>query len=393
MIRRRSIRASRIKRMLYHVAKGPVYVLNRIFTALTLLNRRKRAALFASLAVAALVGVLLILPKSGQGAGVKKGGPALARIGALPEDGQMLEIVPPKAPLETTPVPSPEPTPDPSLYYGVEDSEAVTELQLRLMELGYLDIDEPTLHFGPATEDAVMRFQRQHELQQDKIAGAQTLALIYSDDAKKYTLLEGTRGTDVDSFQRQLKELGYLRKVTGYYGSETIEAVKAFQKVNGLSVDGKAGEKTFNMINSDKAKQSPELAKQARSRANIKKMIEIAKAQLGAKYIRGNEGPNSYDCSGLVYYCLKQGGSNRRRLNAAGYSNIEDWEKIDSLSKLKAGDLLFFRNNSGSKIGHVGIYIGNGEMVEASSNNGKVVRRSCTSATWKRLFAWARRPW
>ncbi len=48
--------------MLYHVAKGPVYVIDRIFTALTLLNRRKRAALFAYLAVAALVGVLLIIP-------------------------------------------------------------------------------------------------------------------------------------------------------------------------------------------------------------------------------------------------------------------------------------------------------------------------------------------
>ncbi len=393
MIRRRSIRTSRFKRMLYHVAKGPVHVLDRVLTALTLISRRKRAALLAAAcSIAALVVVLLILPKKGDGAGVKKAEPALIRAAAS-IDGQMLEIPPPKAPAEITPEPVPEPTPDPSLYYGVEDSEAVMELQLRLMELGYLDIDEPTLHFGPATEDALMRFQRQHELQQDKIAGEQTLALIYSDDAKKYTLLEGTRGTDVDSFQRQLKELGYLRKVTGYYGSETIEAVKAFQNVNKLSIDGKAGEQTFNMINSDKAKQSPALAKQARSKATISKMIEVAKAQLGSKYIRGNEGPNSYDCSGLVYYCLKQGGSNRRRLNAAGYANIEDWERIDSLSKLKPGDLLFFRNNSGSKIGHVGIYIGNGEMVDASSNNGKVVRRSCTSATWKRLFAWARRPW
>jgi cell wall-associated NlpC family hydrolase len=72
----------------------------------------------------------------------------------------------------------------------------------------------------------------------------------------------------------------------------------------------KPASRRFELINSDKAKQSPTLAKEARRKANIDTMIATAKAHLGDKYILGNEGPNTFDCSGLVYYCLKEAGSN-----------------------------------------------------------------------------------
>jgi len=282
--------------------------------------------------------------------------------------------------------------PDPTLKEGMEN-EQVQKLQERLMDLGYLDIDESTLKFGSATEYAVELFQRQHSLQQDGIAGPLTLEMIYSDEAKKYTLLEGTRGTDVDSFQRRLRELGYLDKVTGYYGTETIEAVKAFQKRNGLSVDGKAGEYTFDLIYSPKAKATAEKSKEERRKGNINKFLQAAKDQLGKKYVLGDEGPNTFDCSGLVTYCLRKAGSSTGRYSAAGFSQVDRWEKITSMSKLEKGDLLFFYNNARTKIGHVGIYIGGGEMIDASSSKGRVVRRSCRTSYWKKQFKLARRPW
>ena len=311
------------------------------------------------------------------------------------DDAMVLSALITPAPTPTPTPPPPTPTPVPTLERGAT-GEAVTELQARLMDLGYLDIDEPTDLFGPATKDAVQRFQRQHAdshgLDQDGRAGALTQEALFSSEAKKYVLMQGTDGSDVENFQQQLKELGYLSKVTGHYGDETIAAVKAFQERNGLSADGKAGEKTFDLINSDKAKPSPNVAKQTRTKANIDKMIATAKEQLGDKYILGNTGPNSFDCSGLVYYCLKAAGSNRRRLNAAGYSAVSDWEKI-SFSNIKKGDLVFFYNNAKTKVGHVGIYIGGGEMIDASSKNGKVVRRSVSTSYWKTHFVCARRPW
>lgn len=319
--------------------------------------------------------------------GTKISLPAESLPSATPEG--VIDI---KSYITPSPTPEPTPTPDPTLERGMED-ERVTELQIRLMELGYLDLDDPTQYYGPATEYAVMLFQRQHNLQQDGIAGINTLNLIYSDSAKKYTLLEGTKGTDVDAFQKQLVDLGYLSKATGYYGTETIEAVKAFQKQNGLHVDGKAGEQTFSLIYSPDAKPSPSKIQAARTRAKIKTMLEVAAAQLGKPYVLGATGPKSFDCSGLVYYCLKQAGSNRGRYNAQGYSKVTDWEKITDIDNLEKGDLLFFYNNERTKIGHVGIYVGGGKMIDASSSNGKVVKRDCRTSYWRSHFYCARRPW
>ena len=395
--RRRQTRLSPPKRIGYRAARALALLILRIRNAFSALRPAGRITA-GVVTVGVIAGAILLLASPSKTASANKAiAPITLANGSVNTgaDAQSTILELPVVTPEPTPAPTPvpTPTPDPSLYEGVPDSEAVTDLQNRLMDLGYLDIDEPTQHFGPATKYAVELFQRQHNLQQDGWAGEQTLALIYSDDAQKYTLLEGTRGTDVDNFQRQLKALGYLSKTTGYYGTETIEAVKAFQKENDLHVDGKAGQKTFDMINSDDAKQSPNMAKEARRKANIDVMIETAKKQLGDKYILGNEGPNSFDCSGLVYYCLKEGGSNRRRLNAAGYSKVSDWENISSYSGLKKGDLIFFYNTGKTKIGHVGIYIGGGEMVDASSNNGKVVRRSINTSYWKSHFVNARRPW
>ena len=290
-----------------------------------------------------------------------------------------------------TPSPTPSPTPDPTLRPG-DENERVRELQNRLIELNYMDLDEATLYYGSVTTYAVELFQRQHDLTQDGVAGSKTLNLLFSTDAKKYTLLEGTSGNDVDSLQRQLMDLGYLNVATGYYGTKTVKAVEAFQERNGLGVDGKTGEQTLALLYSPNAIASASKVQAERRRANIVSFVDYAKAQLGDPYIFGNVGPNSFDCSGLVYYCLKQAGSSRGRYNAAGYADVSDWEKITSMDNLEIGDLLFF-STGGQAVGHVGIYVGGGEMVDASSSNGKVVRRSCTTDFWVRNFVSARRPW
>ena len=52
-------------------------------------------------------------------------------------------------------------------------------------------------------------------------------------------------------------------------------------------------------------------------------------------------------------------------------SGVSSWTSI-SKSNIKAGDLLFFSVRGGSTVGHVGIYMGNGKMIDASSSRGKV---------------------
>ena len=184
------------------------------------------------------------------------------------------------------------------------------------MALGYLDIDETTDYYGPATAYAVTMFQRQHDLIMDGVAGPKTLEVIFSEAARPYTLLEGTSGNDVDMLQSRLMELGYLGKATGYYGTETVEAVKAFQSRNGIGVDGKTGQVTLDLIYSTAAQPSAEMEQQTARQGTIDSFLAAARAQLGKPYVWGAAGPNSFDCSGLVTYALRQAGSSNGRGNS-----------------------------------------------------------------------------
>ena len=355
------------------------------------MRRKNKIITSACMAAAAVAVVVISLSLTGVLALANPGGITVDETIAGEAEGQQAaEPEAPPAPTPT-PTPAPTPTPDPTLMVGMEDAR-VTELQERLMELGYLDIDETTQYYGPATSYAVQLFQRQHELQMDGICGPQTLSIIYSNDAKSYTLLQGTEGNDVDMLQSRLVELGYLSKSTGYYGTETIEAVEEFQAQNDIGVDGKTGQVTLDIIYSADAVQSPAMQQQERRRGNINNFLSSLRDQLGKPYVWGASGPGSFDCSGLITYCLRQAGSTTGRLNAQGFSENSRWENVSSMNNMEIGDLIFFSGN-GRRVGHVGVYIGDGMMIDASSANGKVVERSCRTSYWESHFVNARRPW
>lgn len=102
------------------------------------------------------------------------------------------------------------------------------------------------------------------------------------------------------------------------------------------------------------------------------KAVEFAKRQVLAHkpYVWGTQGPNTYDCSGLVFAAYKFAGLNWPdwdRLNSALYSG---YTKHVSLNDLVPGDLLFYSyKGTISTIHHVSIYAGNGMMWEANSRN------------------------
>ncbi|MBQ6703382.1 MAG: peptidoglycan-binding protein, partial [Clostridia bacterium] len=140
--------------------------------------------------------------------------------------------------------PTPAPTPVPIRLEEGYDGEEIYDIQERLMELSYMDNDEPTYHFGPATEEAIELFQRRHDLTIDGIITNAVYDLLFSDEALKYMVCVGISGTDVRELQGRLRELGYMDKATGNFGEETEAAVKEFQKNNKLTTDGKVGEHT-----------------------------------------------------------------------------------------------------------------------------------------------------
>ena len=140
-------------------------------------------------------------------------------------------------------------------FYPGDKGDEISKIQQRLKDLQYYDYSSVTGYYGPITTKAVERFQRTNSLTQDGIAGPITLALLYSDDAQFFCLYPGERGSDVESLQTRLQELGYYTygRITGYFGSVTEAALKAFQKQNGLTADGKAGKNTRALLYSDAA--------------------------------------------------------------------------------------------------------------------------------------------
>ncbi len=105
----------------------------------------------------------------------------------------------------------------------------------------------------------------------------------------------------------------------------------------------------------------------APTRAARSEVVSIAKQYLGAPYVWGGSGPNSFDCSGFTMFVYAQVGVS---LPHSSRSQINSGERV-SRSDLQPGDLVFF----GSPIHHVGIYVGGGQYIHAP-RTGDVVKIS-----------------
>lgn len=285
----------------------------------------------------------------------------------------------------------------PRLEIGASNPQ-VAGLQERLMELEYFENDEVTDFYGPVTQFAVELFQRSHDLQVDGIAGEETLKLLYSDDAKVYTIYPGNIGLDVKNMQLRLKELGYFKgTASGKYGDETEKAVRKFQKINKLFVDAKMGTQSRDVLFSPNAKAAPKPSPDTSSGgpsygggSGAESLVSIALGQLGDRYVWGATGPRSFDCSGLVYYSLNHAGIRVSRFNAAGFSQVSSWQRVSSVGALQRGDLIFFKSDRSSRVSHTGIYLGGGQFVHASSSKGRV-SIGTFGPYWRRNFVCGRR--
>ena len=120
-------------------------------------------------------------------------------------------------------------------------------VQTNLNDKGYkLTVDG---FFGNLTLNAVKGFQSSNGLAADGIVGPKTLAVLIPSSAVPTSIVKvGSVNDDVKYLQTNLNKLGYKLSVDGIFGNLTSAAVKAFQKDNGLVVDGIAGPNTFGKL-------------------------------------------------------------------------------------------------------------------------------------------------
>ncbi|MFC4766107.1 NlpC/P60 family protein [Effusibacillus consociatus] len=167
-------------------------------------------------------------------------------------------------------------------------------------------------------------------------------------------LKTGMSGEDVKILQLELKELGYFSATaTGYFGPITKEAVIRFQQVNGLSADGIVGRNTFQVL---------------KKRMLQSDIVATAQQYIGVPYRWGGNSPSGFDCSGFSSYVFAQNGLTLPRVSADQYNAGVSVGK----NQLEVGDLVFFTTYKPGP-SHLGIYIGGGQFIHASSSKGVTI--------------------
>ena len=358
-------------------------------------------------------------------------GALLTAFVVIPASFDILDISPVVVEIaeEMVHLPSPSPVPaaaeeqtaqEEPLYHHLRAGDTdpvVAHIQERLAELNYIDGDEPSETFGEPVAAALRRFQRVHHMTETGEADPLTQEILFSDKAAYYRLQQGDEGEDVESLQERLYELGYeVEKKNGYFGVATAKALSSFQTRNKIDATGIMDTDTADILYSNNARPKvdptptptpkpkttprptarvtpkPETnsgvgttktaaptnqesggGSVAEATGDVSGFIATAKAQQGKPYVLGDEGPNSFDCSGLVHYSLNANGVKVGRMSAKNYAKIDSWETVYSVSDLKTGDLLFFRSDSSATISHTGIWLGGSKYIHASSSAGKVV--------------------
>lgn len=107
---------------------------------------------------------------------------------------------------------------------------------------------------------------------------------------------------------------------------------------------------------------------------------------IGRPYRYRGDGPEGFDCSGLVRYSYLTAGVDVPH----GTEILLKVTSPLSMSSARIGDLLFFEEN-GKKYSHVGIYLGNDLFVHAPTSGGKVKKDSLQDPHWKKSFLEVRR--
>ena len=180
--------------------------------------------------------------------------------------------------------------------------------------------------------------------------------------------------------------------ITGFVSTSLISSSKVEEKEDSAkesSTTSRSGEESARKIAEEiekeesESKTSTNAEEEKNTSSNSvtgKTIADYAQKFLGKDYVYGGTSPSTgFDCSGLTYYVYKQFGYKLNRSAAGQASNGKEVAKSD----LQPGDLVIFKNHALTKIGHVGIYIGNNKMIHASEPGVGVIITDIDSKAYK----------
>lgn len=116
-------------------------------------------------------------------------------------------------------------------------------------------------------------------------------------------------------------------------------------------------------------------------------LTRTALSYRGARYVRGGTGASGFDCSGFVRFLFRKQGVKLPHSSRAQYSCGKPIAK----SKLQPGDMVFFGGTYRRGISHVGLYLGSGKFIHASTERAGVRVDNLNDVYYRRKYAGARR--
>ncbi len=156
--------------------------------------------------------------------------------------------------------------------------------------------------------------------------------------------------------------------------AEQIAAIEAEQRSR-----MQAQQNENNAQGSIQAANTPAESTPSAPTADANNLIAIAQQYLGSPYIYGGTTPNGFDCSGYVSYVFMQAGK-----LSSNHSTVSLYNIAQKVSQPQVGDLVFFSGTYRAGISHVGIYMGNNLMINASGN--KVQINNIYDSYWGKHF-------
>lgn len=179
--------------------------------------------------------------------------------------------------------------------------------------------------------------------------------------------------------------------LTGYVSSEYLLPLEEVAPAAKVAIQAAPVPQADTPEQAAPAADDPTLPPEAQSAGSGKgqEVVDFARTLLGSPYVYGASGPNSFDCSGFVYYVFRHFDVT---LNRGATGQLDNGTAIER-SQLQPGDLVFFFDGKvNTPVSHVGIYIGDDSFIHASTNSYEVVVSSMAEGTtYDRNYVYARR--